>query len=120
MKSIMVSLILVSLCFAGSMYSMEQQNRTEAEKSLLKAQKAYNKGQKVISDMEFQMVFSCCPDQESYAMHVATERSKANTYYCKSRCYIQCILHDKNANEVTKKTALDIEKNIDAISWASK
>lgn len=120
MKSIMVSLVLVGICFAGSMYSMEEYNVTRAEINIIKAQKSYNKGQEAIGRMEANLMFSCCPDEESYVMHEATEKSKINDIFCKSRRYIKRVLNDKNVDEVTKKSALEIEKKIDAISWASK
>jgi hypothetical protein len=120
MKSVMVSLVLVGICFSANMYSMEQQDNTKAVNNAIKAQKLYAKGQEVISKMEFNSVFCCCPDEEGYNMIVAKERGKANDLFCKSRRSIQHVLNDKNADEVTKKTALDIEKKIDAIPWASK
>ncbi len=116
----MVSLASVGMCFSASMYSMEEGNKTDAEKTLFKAKKTYDKGQGILSAMERSLVFSCNLDRETSIMHETTEKSRANTYFCKSRLYVTCILNDKKADEVTKKSALDIEKKIDAIPWASK
>ena len=120
MKSVIVSLALISICFSGSIYSMEEQDNTKAINNAIKAQKLYEKGQEAIVKMGASMVFTCCPDRESYLMHEATEKSKINDLFCKSRRRIRDVLNDINADEVTKKTVLDIEKKIDAISWASK
>src|SRR5260221_7892300 len=120
MKSVMVSFALVGICFSVSMYSMEQQDNTKAVNNAIKAQKLYDKGQEVISKMEYISPFSCCPDQEANLKHEATEKTKANNLFGQSRGYIQRVLNDKNADEVTKKTVLDIEKKIDAIPWTRK
>lgn len=119
MKSGMALLILMSICFSAHTYSMEQDN-SRAVNNALKAQKLYNEGQEVLSAMEWALVLANFSNEEACNMFVATKKSEANNLFCKSRRRIQEVLNDKNSDEVTRKTVLDIEKKIDAIPWASK
>jgi outer membrane protein assembly factor BamD (BamD/ComL family) len=120
MNFVMVSLVLMGICSSANMYSMEQQDNTRTVNHALKAQKLYDQGQDVLSKMDLILACAYFGDKDEYNMFVITERSKANNLFCKSRRCIQDVLNDKNADDVTKKTVLDIEKNIDAIPWASK
>jgi hypothetical protein len=118
MKCIMLSLTLVTVCCVNSMYSMEEQNK--AENNLIKAQQLYNKRQEIIRKMETKLEYTSFAGQEEYNTVVATETSRADRIFDKSRKRIQRVLNDKNADEVMKKSALDLGKKIDEISWASK
>jgi hypothetical protein len=101
-------------------YSAKATKGGSAEINAIKAQKFYDTGREVISKMERTLVFANFGDKDACNIFVATERSKANDHFLKSKDYIKRVLNDHNADEVTKKSVLDIEKKIDAIPWASK
>jgi hypothetical protein len=120
MKFTMVLLGLIIVCFPSNAYSMEKQNKTQVTDHLLKAQNNFDQGQKILSGMELKLALTSFASEEGYLTYVTTERSKANDFFCKSRRYVQRVFNNQDADEVTKNSALDIEKKIDAISWASK
>ena len=91
MNFIVILLVLVSIGFSNNSCAMKKEDETSSVICLSKAQKAYDAGQKTLSNLELSLAINYMGEQE-YTMFLATKQMKAHYLFCKSIKHSQSIL----------------------------